>query len=156
MTKHYLLRKLVALVAPAGMSFEEYSIKCTARGVEVSLDNKPYVYWLFRGAIDPKSNYELDYDQLSNVKKYLLKALEEGYVFDASNDEDNVFFTNYAVDTVLVDKSFAEGFFRLMLTKYRHTEAGNAIYKLNKSFGITSMCYFEDGKDGLDFKDILG
>lgn len=43
-----------------------------------------------------------------------------------------------------------------MLTKHRHTEAGNAIYKLNKSFGITSMCYFEDGKDGLDFKDILG
>ena len=26
----------------------------------------------------------------------------------------------------------------------------------NKGFGITSMCYFEDGKDGLDFKDILG
>ena len=88
MTKHYLLRKLVALVAPAGMSFEEYSIKCATRGVEVSLDNKPYVYWLFSGAIDPKSNYELDYDQLSNVKKYLLKALEEGYVFDANNDEE--------------------------------------------------------------------
>ena len=86
----------------------------------------------------------------------MLKALEEGYVFDTSNDEDNDFFANYAVDTVLADKSFAEDFFRLMLTKYRHTEAGNAIYKLNKSFGITSMCYFEDGKDGLDFKNILG
>ena len=156
MTKHYLLRKLVALVAPDGMSFEEYSIRCATSGVEVSLDNKQYVYWLFSGTIDPKSNAELDSDQLCKVKKYLLKAIEEGYVFDAADAEDNSFFASYAVDALLADKSFAEDFFRLMLTKHRHTEAGDAIYKLNKGFGITSMCYFEDGKDGLDFKDILG
>ena len=86
----------------------------------------------------------------------MLKAIEEGYAFNANDAEDNSFFTSYAVDIVLADKSFAEDFFKLMLTKHRHTEAGDAIYKLNKGFGITSMCYFEDGKDGLDFNDILG
>ena len=156
MTKRYLLRKLVALVAPAGMSFEEYSIRCATSGIEVSLDSKLYVYWLFSGAIDPESNAELDSDQLCKVKKYLLKAIEEGYVFNANDAEDNSFFTSYAVDIVLADKSFAEDFFKLMLTKYSHTKAGDAIYKLNKGFGITTMCYFVDGKDGLDFNDIIG
>jgi len=131
-----LCKKLVKLVAPEGMTYEQYVIECTANGIEVSLDNGMFLHWLL--------TYEGMTRIANEVRQLLVKAVEDHYLLDPNNIEQIEYFRDAMVDLVFMDKNYTVAMYKAVLTTTKTTipDLFNAVKKINKSLGLTEVEYF--------------
>jgi hypothetical protein len=144
MTKNF--KKIVSLIAPYGMTPEEYVIRCTVNGVEASLKNPLFAEWLIRTANE--YNDECIHPEIFDL---IIKTIYSGELFnlkEISKESDEI-LSDVLVDLVLSrNKSFKENFFGAILkTVSRSSESWQTAYHLNKGFGFTNICYFKDANN---------
>ena len=151
--KDKLLHKIVRLIKPDDMSYSEYVLKCTVRSIDVSLDNAMFMHWVFREAFTGQSDIH------EKVRKLCISGLKKHLIGDFTQDDFNGYFCELLSDPACIfcRDPDTKDLFETILREYRNTPVGDTAYKINKAFGFTSYCYFQDGKDSTDlFKDILG
>ena len=131
-----LCKKLVKLVAPEGMTYEQYVIECAANGIEVSLDNGMFLHWL----LTCKGNIEI----VHKVRKLLVKAVEDRYLLDPNNTEQIDYFRDAMVELVFMNESYTIAMYKAVLTTTKTTipDLFNAVKKINKGLGLTEVEYF--------------
>ncbi len=131
-----LCKKLVKLVAPEGMTYEQYVIECAANGIEVSLDNGMFLHWLLTYEGMTRTAYE--------VRRLLVKAVEDHYLLDPDNVEQIEYFRDAMVELVFMDKEYTASMYNAVLktTKTAIPALFNAVKSINKGLGITSVEYF--------------
>ena len=134
-----LCKKLVKLVAPEGMTYEQYVIECAANGIEVALDNGMFLHWL----LTAKGPSYI----ASKVQILLVKAVEDGYLLDPNNVEQLEYFRDAMVDLVFMDKDYTKAMYDAVLTTTKNTipTIFDAVKQINKGIGITTTEYFNNG-----------
>ena len=139
-------KKLLKLIAPDGMSPEEYVVRCAVNNVSASPDDLSFVGWLLE-----TSAHEADGGRYDKVGSILCEMIEKGRLLDFRNlsCENDFVIADVVVDAVMwPNKRFKENFFAAVLHSAPHiSKTWKAAYRLNKTFGFTNVCYFND-KDG--------
>ena len=132
---------------PQEMCNSEYIIQCAIRGVDISLDNPVFMHWVINEAYD---NFNSDLHQ--KARDLIIKGLKKHLILDFTDEIHCSYISEILPLLVLrepVVKTETEKFFRVILEEYRNTPLGEEAYRLNRGFGLTSMCYFTDNTDGI-------
>lgn len=134
-----LCKKIVKLVAPEGMSYEQYVIACAANGIEVSLDNGQFLHWL----VSNKDNSAIS----DKVRLLLVEAVKDKYLLDPDNAEQIEYFKDAMINVIFLPYEYAKDMFEAILstTKNDIPDVFNAVKSINKAFGLTAVEYFNNG-----------
>lgn len=103
-------KKLLKLIAPDGMSHEEYVVRCAVNNVSASPDDLTFVRWLLE-----TSAHEVDDGRYSEAEDILCELIEKGRLLDFRNlsCENDLVIADVVVDAVMwPNKRFKENFFR--------------------------------------------
>ena len=131
-----LCKRIVKLVAPEGMTYAQYVIECAAAGIEVSLENGMFLHWLLtRNGIDAVT---------VKVRCLLIKAVEEKWLIDPSNEDQVLYFIDAMTELVMMNKDYCTKMYDAVLKTMKKTvpDIFIVVKKLNKAFGFTSTEYF--------------
>ena len=145
--KDRLLHQLIDVIKPPKMCSSEYIIQCAIRAVDVSLDNPIFMHWVINEAYN-----NFNKEPFQKVRDLIIKGLKKHFILDFTKDIDCSYISEILPLLVLRErcvKTETEKFFRVILEEYRHTLVGEEAYRLNRAFGLTSMCYFSDNIDGI-------
>lgn len=138
-------KKLLKLIAPDGMSPEEYVVRCAVNNVSASPDDLSFVGWLLE-----TSAHEADGGRYDKVGSILCEMIEKGRLLDFRNlsCENDFVIADVVVDAVMwPNKRFKENFFAAVLhSAPRMSKTWKAAYRLNRALGFTSVCYFKDAE----------
>ena len=138
-------KKLLKLIAPDGMSHEEYVVRCAVNNVSASPDDLTFVRWLLE-----TSAHEVDDGRYSEAEDILCELIEKGRLLDFRNlsCENDFAIADVVVDAVMwPNKRFKENFFAAVLHSAPHmSKTWKAAYRLNRALGFTSVCYFKDAE----------
>ena len=145
-----LSNKLIKLVAPAGMSIDEYKIQCNFNALDASIENGMFLHWVMTAKDGDDTNVE---DQVHDA---IINALEKKYLLDTSNAEQCSYFCDAIRDMVLQDKDYTTKLLEAVLKNYKDSDGYGAdvfdfCKKLNKCLGFTSVEYFNYGS----LKDVV-
>ena len=136
MLRKKLDKKIINLVKPESMDFEEYIVACNLQNIEPSVENGMYLHWLMTADGD-------DYRIVEKVEDAIVKALSNGYLLDFDNKVQCGYFCDAIRDICVKDKDFTTKLLEAVLKNY---EDGNVVFdyckRLNKTFGFTSIRYF--------------
>ena len=136
-------KKLLKLIAPDGMSPEEYVGRCAVTNVSAAPDDLTFVGWLLE-----TSAHEADGGRYDEAGDMLCELIEKGGLLDFRNlsCENDFVIADVIVDAVMwPNKRFKENFFAAVLHSAPHmSKTWKAAYRLNKAFGFTDVCYFND------------
>ncbi|MBP5784335.1 MAG: hypothetical protein J6W16_01965 [Methanobrevibacter sp.] len=135
-----LLNKLIKIIAPKGMSAYEYRVQCNLNGVEASIEDGPFLYWLITNACRPNENTII-------VNKSIIHAINQKYLLDFDNEKQCAYFCDAIRDSLMDDKWWTEKLLEAVLKNYKSFPGyGKDVFdfckRLNKAFGLTSVEYF--------------
>lgn len=138
--------KLIKLIAPKGMSIDEYKISCNLESINPTVENGPFLHWVMTSTSDDDS------ELVEKVDNVVINALEKGYLLDSSNAEQCEYFCD-AIHELLLnkDKDFTIELLEVILKNYKDSNGYcSKVYEycrsLNKAFGFTSVGYFIGGE----------
>lgn len=138
-------RKILKLIAPDGMSPEEYVVRCAINNVSASPDDLPFVGWLL-----DESAHEVEGGRYDKVGSILCEMIEKGKLLDFRNlsCENDFVIADVVIDAVMwPNKPFKENFFTAVLhSAPRGSKTWKTAYRLNRALGFTSVCYFKDAE----------
>lgn len=146
--KSHTLRKrldsrIIKLVAPVGMSIDEYKIACNLNDVNPTVEDGPFLHWVMTAEDGEESNVA------DKVHAAVVNALEKKYLLDESSAEQCSYFCDAVKDVLLKDKEYSTLLLEAVLRNYKDTdgyavEVFNYCKRLNKAFGLTEVEYFND------------
>lgn len=137
--------KLIKLIAPNGMSIDEYKISCNLESIDPTVENGQFLHWVMTSTSD-------DNELVEKVHNAIINALEKSYLLDLSNAEQCEYFCD-AIHELLLneDKDFITRLLEAILRNYKDSNGyGSKVYEycrsLNKAFGFTLVGYFIGGE----------
>lgn len=136
MLRKKLDKKIINLVKPKSMSFEEYIINCNMQGFEPSVENGSFLHWVITAGGD-------DICIVEKVEDAIVNALSKRYLLDPSNIEQCSYFCDALRDICIKDIDFST---RILEAVLKNFDEDDDVFKycksLNKAFGFTSIKYF--------------
>lgn len=135
--------KLIKLIAPKGMSVDEYKIACNLNEVDATVENGSFLHWVMTAEDGEES------DVADKVHAAVVNALEKKYLLDESSAEQCAYFCDAVRDVLLKDKEYSTLLLEAVLKNYKDAsgygiEVFNFCKSLNKAFGLTEVEYFND------------
>ena len=138
MLRKKLDKKIINLVKPLDMSYEEYVIACNLQEFEPSVENGMYLHWVMTSSGD-----DITFSIVDKVHDAIVNALSKNYLLDPSNNEQCSYFCDAVRDMLLIDKDFTTRVLEAVLnTLDEDDEVFKYCKSLNKAFGFTSVKYF--------------
>lgn len=134
---------LIKLVAPKGMSVNEYKIACNLDNIDPSIENGQFLHWVMTAHSNEETKVE---DKVHNA---IVNALKKRYLLDFSNAEQCSYFCDAIRDIVLDDKEYAKNLLEAVFSTCKDApHYGKDVFdyckKLNKGLGLTRVEYFGD------------
>ena len=146
--KSHILRKrldsrIIKLVAPAGMSIDEYKIACNLNGIDPTVEAGPFLHWVMT------TDESEDLGVVDKVRRAIVSALEKKYLIDTSSQVQCSYFCDAVQSIITKNKWYAENILEAVLKNYKDAggyavEVFNYCKRLNKAFGLTEVEYFND------------
>ena len=141
--------KIIKLIAPKGMSVDEYKIQCNLNEIDATLENGMFLHWVMTAHDGEETNVE------GKVHDAIVKGLDQQYLIDIDSQEQCEYFCDAVKHLLLRDKEYIIRIFDAVLKNYKHSskyglDVFNFCKRLNKAFGFTSTEYFDyDGCEEL-------